>query len=254
MNNSKHKQLKIKHEDLRKDFENRKHDTVLQITDNDMLNRRGVFFGEYSNKLLSDVDLSITRTINDAYSRHVVINIITLTAPGEILLSGYKYNENTGIISPHTENIKIEESGYFQSATKFIGQVSIDGINGIVCNIDVYIANYVNFDRTDFSITSGELSFVPDGSTYNLQINLFKIHTDGHQSIVFIKSFTNEDAYKFGDRYVLGLWKRSGEVQFKGSKNEGFYIVLSRKDNTTAGTSGIRTLSFIININKKAVK
>jgi len=253
MNNSKHERLALKLRNLRKEFENRLKSQQLQITDNDIMNKRGVYFGEYSDKILSNTNFSTIQGINNAYNRHVILNIFSLVAPGSLIIQGNIYNDTAGIISSHSEEIDIISPGYIRSQAKFIGPVEIFGFNGIIGNYDVYLASILNFNNSDFTITAGELTFVPDGDTYNIQVNIFKVHADGHQSLVFMKSFSNNDTYKFGSRYLLAFWKQKGRIHFKGSQGEGFYVVISRKDNITAGTAGIRTLSFIMGIEKKAV-
>ena len=229
------------------EFRNRKHHTNLQITDNDTLNKRGVYFGNYSGKLIDNQNLSVPLTINNAFNRHVVFNVLNITNYGNIIISGFRYNPKTDNIAAYSETIFVYGTGFVQTKCNFIGEVTIIG-SGFVGNIDAYISEYLNFKKSDFDITSIDFSFVPDKTGYSLQLTIYKIHKSGQTEIIYLKNFTNSDVYAFGGQHELGSWKFCRNFHFEGSKNEGFYVVVSGKDDISSNPSGIRSISLNINI------
>lgn len=232
-------------------IKSQKRNTSLQIVDTDISNRLGVYYGNFSDKFIDNQDLSINRTFPNAYNRHIVIDMLSLHQVGSINITGNSYNKETGIISPYSEEIEIKEVGRVMTKKTFIGNVTIKPINNIQGTIDAYATQFMNFNNKDFTIKDIFFSFKPDRSNYNIKLSVYKVDGNGNNTIAFIKNFKNNDDFIFASNSNIGAYKRKLNLVFKGTKNEGFYIVLSAIEDIDNNMRGIRTVSLFLNIEQK---
>jgi len=243
------KQIRILHKEITKLSIRRR---SLQITDADVRNQLTVFYGSFSTKLLDNTDLSTNNTFADAYNRHVVIDVLTLNTPGSIEVSGNIIDKKTGLIISGNEIFKISKVGRFMTNKHYIGEVTVTGLEGIATTIDAYAADFMNFDRSNFTIKDIHFSFMPDRNNYNIQLNIYKVDKDGHVTRAFIKNFASNDTHKFADNGKIGSFKEAINIEFEGTKNEGFYIVFSEKDDTEDDMKNISTVSLFMNIEQQS--
>jgi len=198
-----------------------------------------VFGTIYSSEQTGVTLDSVTpQSITNMYNRHYIVNVTTMTSSGTITLTGNAVNEYTGVITPaSTEDIVVSATGYYQSSTKWIGQVTASTADADLV-IDTYSTTYVDAANSDFQLFYTRMGFKPSSGTWDIKLELKKVNNDGSLTDIAGTDFEadNSDTYLRAASGVAGnikrIWTGTDIPQFAGTSNEGIIVEVTGKVGT----------------------
>ena len=158
-------------------------------------------------------------------NRHIVLEVTTLTTSGSVTLAGNVVNETTGVVSSDSETIAITATGFYQSAKKFIGDTTITGVTTTDLITDIHSTSYYDAQNHDFGVSAVRFSFTPSGPTWNIDLEVVKVNSDGSKTnLTSLFSFANTDTEPRAYSGNQGHAKVALSEAMLGSNGEGIVV------------------------------
>lgn len=186
-------------------------------------NLAGVFEQQAAGQ---NIDGESSPDINDMGRQHLMIDITAITTPGTLRITGTSYDEDTGSTTgADTEDIVIGagETGFYQSAQLWQGDIIISQQSAIVCSLDAY--RFDPWGHDEFLPNSTLEHFLWNGKAtspgHSIQMQAFKFDPVARTMATFYDvTRTSANGKTFGDhRHWL-----SGIPTFAFNAGEGLYV------------------------------
>jgi hypothetical protein len=135
-------------------------------------------FREIDNTLSADY-----ATDFGVVNQHVYIYVDDITTGGDIVITGTKVSESTGIPVAGTETITVDDTvdQYYQTDAKWFEVTNIDISSGAITGIDydVGIVGYLDMANRDFTVVGLRAEFEAGNALADVGIRVRKIQDDG---------------------------------------------------------------------------
>ena len=141
-------------------------------------------------------------------NQHVFIKINTIAAGGggDVVLTGARVDENTGVTTPGaTEIITVDESEtqYYQSNGKYWEVTTIDASALVGANYDIGVVGYLDLGNNDFRVERLRVDATANGVNPSFAVRLRKIQDDGDKKMSLVDiEHIGVDANAVGNQIV----------------------------------------------------
>lgn len=162
------------------------------------------------------------------YHSHFIIDVSgAVGLPFTIRVTGRSINESSGVTTPgDTEDLTINANGYYQTSKSWIDAVQFSIVElAKSCSMDIYRNTYWDYANRDFTLRGIRLEFVPDVTTWSMQVVIYHVQNDG--SLVEIDNFTfaNTDTVPRAAMGKPGKHKRGDyNTDINGAAMEGIIV------------------------------
>jgi len=169
-------------------------------------------------------------------NRHLVFDVKTLTTAGTFRVTGNKVDETDGSMAPHQENVSIDALGYYQTKTKWIGDVSVIASDLGDIRTRFNSLTYYDASNTNFAIVGARGSWTPAQDAWTVRIKILKVLQSGE-----VVNLTPQWKFASGDvtprayKNVQGSCKVTLSETFLGTADEGLILLIDNISSIRQG-------------------
>ena len=166
-----------------------------------------------------------------AYHSHIIIDASSVVgAPFDLTITGRSISETDTTETPgDTETISITGDGYYQSTKSWIDAVVLSVPADKTLTVDVYRNTYWDNGNVDFTLTGSRVEWIPDTATWELNVDILKVESDGSLTTVDTFTFANTDGVPRAASTKPGKYKRLDyATSVLGSSEEGVIIYVDQ--------------------------
>lgn len=219
---------------------------------------KNIFGTFYSDAIFtgSTISSAANPVITEGYNRHAVMNVTAVGTSGVVNIIGNKINENTGVVtSGFVDAIDVTATGYYQSPSKFIDEISFVGVGSTSVTATSYSTGYADFGNAHVALKYVRFGWIPSNPSWDIALNVFKVNNDG--SLTDLDQgrlgFNSTDDSNRAANGVVGHAKviqdDGSEVDIRGDQNEGIVIQLTNKAGDSL-PSNVGSADFYIGMRK----